>query len=139
MEDWKSSHFQKVDGIYQELGQWEDCLVQWTQDGTCSLTAGSTHQEHHVLPQSEPDNDCKTCFQETEDVFPELGPLEDCMDDMLKTWDGTSSPTAGAWHSSGHCILPESMPDIMQSLQERKMILLLKICSVANEQDYKAE
>ena len=79
--------------------------------------------------------DCKSCLQETEEVSQELDPLEDR---MTKTRNGTSSPTAGSAHQE-HRILPQSLPDIMQSLQERNVILWLKIYVVADEQDCKAE
>ena len=55
-----------------------------------------------------------------------------------KTRDGTSSPTAGSANQE-HRILPQSVPDIVQSLQERNVILWLKIYLVVDEQNCKAE
>ena len=82
--------------------------------------------------------DCKSCLQETEEVSQELDPLEDRMVCLTKTRNGTSSPTAGSAYQE-HRILPQSLPDIMQFLQERNVILWLKIYVVADEQDCKAE
>ena len=74
--------------------------------------------------------DCERYFQETEEVSQELDPLEYWMVCSTKTRD-----TAGSAHRE-HC---QSMPDIVQSPQERNVILWLKIYLVANEQDCKAE
>ena len=67
-----------------------------------------------------------------------IDPLKDRMVCLTKTQDGTSSHTAGSAHQE-HRILPQSLPGIVQSLQERNVILWLKIYVVVDEQDCKAE
>lgn len=57
---------------------------------------------------------------------------------QTKTMDGTCSTTAGS-SCQDHRILPQSVPDISQSHQEKNMKLWLKIYWVADEHDCKVE
>ena len=82
--------------------------------------------------------DFKTCFQETQEVSQKIDPLENWIVCQTETPDGACSPTAGSTYQE-HGILPQSVPDIMQSLQVRSVTLWLKIYSVVDEQDCKVK